>query len=91
MIRPPNTIQLPSIFVGFTDLGNGQIHRSLDGKRLEIVAQSTPQFFSHIDLYHCFRFPIEQQINCLRQIPQIQSVEDLIFPNQDDQSLLNQE
>ncbi|KAK8893231.1 hypothetical protein M9Y10_021648 [Tritrichomonas musculus] len=85
MIRPPNTVQLPAIFVGFSDLGNGQIHRSLDGKRLEIVAQSTPQFFSHNDLYRTLRFPIEQQINCLRQMPQIQSIENLLFPNQNDQ------
>ena len=89
IIRPPNTIQLPSLFVGFNDLGNGQIHRSLDGKRLEIIAHSTPQFFSHIDLYRTFRFPIEQQINCLRQIPQLQAVENLLFPNQIDQSLMN--
>lgn len=93
MIRPPNTIQLPSLFVGFSDLGNGQIHRSLDGKRLEIIAQSTPQFFSHIDLYQTLRFPIEQQINCLRQIPQLQSVEKLVFPNQNGQASIknNQE
>jgi hypothetical protein len=72
--------QLPAIFVAFGDLGDGHVQRALDGKRLEIIAHSAPRFFSPMDLFDKFRFPMEEQVKLLRENPRLREIEALIFP-----------
>ncbi|OHS94122.1 hypothetical protein TRFO_11411 [Tritrichomonas foetus] len=81
--RPPTTIQLPAMFVGFGNAGNGEVKRSLDGTRLEVVAQSPPLYFSPVDLYNTLGFREEQQIACIRSIPILRPLENLLFPGRD--------
>jgi hypothetical protein len=78
--RPARSIQLPSIFVGFRDVGNGEVRRSLDGGQLEIVAESPPRFFSPMNVFHAVGFSVDEQLGRLAQIPQMAGLEALLFP-----------
>jgi hypothetical protein len=77
--RPRSAIQLPSIFIAFNDVGNGQVNQALDGKTLEIIAQSPSLFVSPMNVFHQFHFPVEKQIHCLRQMPVLADLESLLF------------
>jgi hypothetical protein len=78
--RPPNAIQLPSIFVAFVDIGNGHVQRAFDGSRLEIIAHSPPRFFSPMGLFEKMGFPPDEQIACLRKMPALAGLEQIVFP-----------
>jgi hypothetical protein len=78
--RPPTAVQLPSIFVAFSNAGRGEIKRALDGGKLEIVAESPPMFFSPMNIFHTMRFGVESQIACVRAAPELAALESLLFP-----------
>jgi hypothetical protein len=79
--RPSTAVQLPSLFAGFRDVGNGEVKRSLDCSRLEVVATSPPKFFSPMNVLGELRFAIDSQIACLREMPEMEGLEPLLFPN----------
>lgn len=78
--RPTNAIQLQALFVGFDDVGNGQAKRSLDGRQLEIVANSPPQFFSPMMIFERMTFSPESQLGILQNMPNFSAYEPLLFP-----------
>ena len=66
--RPLDAVQLPCIFVGFTDIGNGEITKTLNGLQLQIVAESPPLFFSPMNVFETLGFSIEEQSRCLKDL-----------------------
>jgi hypothetical protein len=73
-------VRLPAIFIGFSDVAGGEVQRALDGRKLEIIAPSAPRFFSPMNLFDAFRFPAEDQVRVLRQMPEFAPIEPLLFP-----------
>jgi hypothetical protein len=48
--RPMRAVQLPAIFIGYTDLSGGTANGTLDSKSVEIVSSSKPHFYSPMDI-----------------------------------------
>ncbi|KAH0785554.1 transcription factor Dp [Histomonas meleagridis] len=88
--RPATAVQLSSIFVGFRDVGNGQIQRSLNGHELVIISRSPPLFFSPLDVFEGISFPHRLKVECLRRIPDLSCLESLVFNNLRDKLSLHQ-
>lgn len=66
--RALGAVQLPCMFVGFSDVGNGEITKTLSGRQLQIVVPSVPLFFSPMNVYDCIGFSTAEQIRILRQL-----------------------
>jgi hypothetical protein len=65
--------------VALGDIGDGQIQRTVDGKRFEIIANSIPRFSSPMDLFDKFSLPIEEQVKFLRENPKLREIEEFIL------------
>ena len=79
VMRPPNAVQLPAIFVGFPS-DKGESHLSLDGKDLEIQSDQDPTFYSPLDVFQAAGINIDQQRNFLRCSPPFDKFEPQLFP-----------
>ena len=85
--RALDAVQLPCIFVGFTDVGNGVITKTLTGLQLQIAAQSPPLFFSPMNVFEGIGFDVAEQKRCLQEmdIPErlLESLQSLMFARED--------
>jgi hypothetical protein len=79
--RPSSAVQFPTLFAGIRSIDHGEVKRSLDGTRLEIITTEPPKFFSPMNVLDGLRFTIESQVDCLRQLPQLAGLEPLLFPS----------
>jgi hypothetical protein len=57
--RPLAAVPLPSMFLAFDDVGSGEVKRSLDGAKLEIVAPRPPTYFSPMEVFRPIGFGAE--------------------------------
>ena len=70
-MRPTENVQMPTIILGYTDVENGKICRSLDGQTLTIISQYKPNFFSPENIFRRLSFPKEWQISVLSTMPKL--------------------
>jgi hypothetical protein len=78
---PVPAFALPLLFVGFVDIGQGEVIRVLNGSKLEISARSAPKFFSPMEVFERMNFGTENRIRMLRKTPAIAPLESLVFPD----------
>jgi hypothetical protein len=78
--RPKTIFLLPVLFVGFRDVGNGQVRRTLDGTTLEISAEAPPTFYSPMDIFDKMQFAVESQLYWVRRLSLIAPLELMMFP-----------
>lgn len=74
------TIQLPTILMGFSNVSNGSISKSLDGKSLVVSSTSPPQFFSPLNVYEAIGFSPEEKSAVIRSIKPLASLEYILVP-----------
>lgn len=80
--RPTATIPIDkTIFVGFRTNDNGDYGRVLDGRQLEIRAESPPLFFSPMDVVQKLGFSLADQKRVLSEIPDLQPMAKLLSPD----------
>ena len=81
VMRPPSSVQLPAIFVGFpSDKGVSSL--SLDGKQLEIKSEQDPTFYSPVDVLKATGISIDGQREFLRSMPMFNRFESRLFPQE---------
>jgi hypothetical protein len=66
--RPPGSVHLNAIFVGFPPSESGTASRSLDGKSLEVASDAAPMYFSPMDVMDKFSFSLEERNHAIRGI-----------------------
>jgi hypothetical protein len=81
--RPPSTIQLPAIIVGFSSSILGGCRSALDGKSLEIHASENPLFYSPMNVFQRIGFTNADHRETLRQFPALASLDSALFPRSD--------
>ena len=80
--KPTATIPIDkTIFVGFRTNDNGDYGRVLDGRQLEIRAESPPLFFSPMDVVQKLGFSLADQKRVLCEIPDLQPMAELLSPD----------
>lgn len=78
--RREQTVQLPTILIGFSNVSNGDISKSLDGKSLEVTSASPPQFFSPLNVYDAIGFSLEEKAAVIRSIEPLAPLEYMFLP-----------
>lgn len=78
--RSEQTVQLPTILIGFSNVSNGDISKSLDGKNLEVTSSSPPQFFSPLNVYDAIGFSSEEKAAVIRSIKPLAPLEHMFLP-----------
>jgi hypothetical protein len=66
--RPPWSVHLNAIFVGFPRSERGMACRSLDGKSLEVASDAAPMYFSPMDIMDKLSFSLEERNQAIREI-----------------------
>jgi hypothetical protein len=66
--RPPGSIHLNAIFVGFPPSESGTASRSLDGRSLEVASDAVPIYFSPMDVMDKLSFSLEERNQAIRGI-----------------------
>ena len=75
LLRPVTNVQMPSIIIGYTDVKNGRIERSLNGKEMVIHSTKCPHFYSPQNIFNCMEFPKQMQIEKLKEISYLRPIE----------------
>lgn len=87
--RCEKAIQLPTILIGFSNVSNGDISKSLDGKNLVVASKSPPQFFSPLNVFDAIGFSPEEKAAVIRSIKPIASLEYLFLPQNETENYEN--
>ena len=87
--RCEKAIQLPTILIGFSNVSNGDISKSLDGKNLVVASTSPPQFFSPLNVFDAIGFSPEEKAAVIRSIKPIASLEYLFLPQNETENYEN--
>lgn len=79
--RPAGTVPIDNtLFVGFKQCAGGTCNRHLDGRQLEIGAESTPLFYSPMNVMESVGFKREDEARTMAQFHEISPMMPVMYP-----------